>query len=56
MFSTDNASRPLLTMTGTEGSDYINASFVDVREASSTAMVQLNCFSHFRATSSVKAT
>eukprot|EP00731_Ephydatia_muelleri_P019019 Em0011g1059a len=24
-----NASRPLLTMTGTEGSDYINASFID---------------------------
>ena len=34
MFSTDNASRPLLTMTGTEGSDYINASFVDVRDTS----------------------
>ena len=55
MFSTDNASRPLLTMTGTEGSDYINASFIDVRDIP-TAMVQLNCIFHFRATSSVKAT
>ena len=55
MFSTDNASRPLLTTTGTEGSDYINASFVDVWDIH-TAVVHLNCFSHFRATSSVKAT
>ena len=34
LFSTDNASRPFLRATVTEGSDYINASFIDVRGSS----------------------
>ena len=32
MFSTDNASLAHLKKSGTQGSDYINASFVDVRD------------------------
>ena len=52
IFFADNANRLCLRMTGAEDSDYINASFVDVR---GTAMITSNHFCRQMATNSVKA-